>query len=283
MQDHNVRALELDVYVRDGKLLMCHGLAGCGKEFKSILEEINDFMERNPKEIITIFIESEGGWNPDKDSNKLYLEVYKSSGVFDKIFWPDYDNDTPRKARIYSVNADNISYQYWPTMQEMVNDNHRLVIFQDRHRGKGTIVKKVKEDGYYSINPFTWRYVRENSFSDQDHSNLLAEDCVERDQSKKNEINYPYRKVFRMNHAPLSSLTTIYSFTNEYVHLAERVQKCSELFKLVPNFIVIDYVQTGGGIEVVNLLNTEVWTKANPLRALKKLVVTTTNHDGVKK
>ena len=266
LENYGVRALELDVYVRNNELLMCHGILGCGKTFESALIEINSFLDNNPEAIVTIFIESEKGWDPTRSTNTLFENTYRSSGVFDKIFWPNFDPNTPvDRDKTYGVNRGNNTTYVWPTLQTMINDNRRLLIFQDKFFGENSI---------QSINPFTWRYVEENDFSDQDHWYLLSYGCNEREQSllpKYNIFSSIKRPILRLNHFPKFSGLTFYYRANRLGRLMERSKDCASEFGLVPNFIMIDYVETGGGLELVNLINKEVWTAQNPLEALQSL------------
>lgn len=75
------------------------------------LTEVKDFMAQNPAEIVTIFIE-----DYVKTPNRL-AKVFQNSGL-DKYMFP--------LAKMPKNGED------WPTVDEMVKQNHRLVVFSSK-------------------------------------------------------------------------------------------------------------------------------------------------------
>ncbi len=274
------RGLSLDVFVytpkdRPKDLYLCHGSCEWteirhGVELLTLtkaLTEVVNFLQQpgNSDQIVTIFIESPAGWNPDAESNAMFLHSFAASGATDLIFWPDStDANPPAGARTWNVNTQYGLFR-WPTIDEMVKANKRLVMFVDRDTGSPGTLRHVV--------PFVWRYARESVFSDQSGRYWPWDnDCGERDQSKNRQ---PNRSLFLWNHFPsvslIASLGFSYAYINSYNRLLERAKKCSASMTLTPNFLEIDYVDLSDGMLLTDNMNKDVWTQTNPRDALNAL------------
>lgn len=95
-----------------------------------MLKEIESFLEANPSEIVTIFIE-----DYVTSSNGL-TKVFNASGL-SKYWFP--------LSRMPTNGSD------WPTVDDMVNQNQRLVVFTSKSS------KQASESIAYQ-----WNYVVEN-------------------------------------------------------------------------------------------------------------------------
>ena len=102
-----VRALMIDVYEHKGEAALCHGL--CDKlgsqPLREGLQEVKDFLDCYPQEIVTLIIE------PHTSSASI-VDVMESAGLADLAF--------AHKA------ADP-----WPTLGEMVAADKRLMVFAE--------------------------------------------------------------------------------------------------------------------------------------------------------
>lgn len=94
------------------------------------LKEIRGFLEKNPSEIVTIFIEDY------VSSPKGLSKVFNASGL-NKYWFPV--SRMPQKG------------EDWPTVDDMVKQNQRLVVFTSKSS------KEASEGIAYE-----WRYVVEN-------------------------------------------------------------------------------------------------------------------------
>ncbi|OUM65652.1 hypothetical protein PIROE2DRAFT_35479, partial [Piromyces sp. E2] len=104
-----IRGLMLDIYYNDdGSLHFCH--LAChdpyldGGRAVDILQEVTEFLQQNPNEIITIFIENYNGNVSAYDIS----EIFTNSGLINYVFTPSIPG-------------------VWPTLGEMV-DNHQNVV-----------------------------------------------------------------------------------------------------------------------------------------------------------
>jgi len=105
-----VRAFMLDLYLKNQQIILCHGGRACGligrEPLKNVLVELKQFLESNPREIITLILES---YVPIS-----FLErELKQSGL---------------SPFLHSQNHE----ERWPTLSDMISKNKRLVIFNDR-------------------------------------------------------------------------------------------------------------------------------------------------------
>jgi len=110
-----IRGLMLDVYpYEDGTIHLCHTKcsnpmyldAGNAVE---ILQTITNFIQQNPNEVITIFIENYNGNIPAYQIS----EIFTSSGLIKYVYTPT----TPGE---------------WPTLGEMIDAQQNVVVFTDK-------------------------------------------------------------------------------------------------------------------------------------------------------
>jgi hypothetical protein len=96
----------------------------------NVLKEIQAFLEANPSEIVTIFIEDY------VTSSQGLTKVFNASGLSTYLF---------------PVSAMPKSGEDWPTVDKMVQQNQRLVVFTSKSSKEAT-------EGI----AYQWRYVVEN-------------------------------------------------------------------------------------------------------------------------
>ena len=105
-----IRGLMLDAYILDGEVVQYHGLPDLGTyPLVTTLNEIREFMEANPREVVTLIFES-------------YVDGDEIAGVFEEAGLVDL-------AHSQSTDAP------WPTLGEMIEDGKRLVVFTDLDGG----------------------------------------------------------------------------------------------------------------------------------------------------
>ncbi len=106
-----VRAFMLDVHDKGGKPYLCHSRFFLGsRPLKDGLAELASFLEKNPREVLTIIFES-------YVSSKAIEGAFKESGLLPY---------THRQQR----------GKPWPRLAEMVAAGRRLVVFTDRGGGE---------------------------------------------------------------------------------------------------------------------------------------------------
>ncbi len=105
--DDGIRGLMLDVYEKQGDLLLCHFLCGAGSQpLVEGLGEIDGFLRSNPDEVISIIFEN-------------YVTQAQMAGAFEESGLIDF---------VYAHQTEDT----WPTLGELIDAGTRLVAFQER-------------------------------------------------------------------------------------------------------------------------------------------------------
>ncbi|KAJ4898802.1 PLC-like phosphodiesterases superfamily protein [Raphanus sativus] len=151
---NGVRGIMLDVYDFRNDIWLCHSAAGSCFNFTAFqpavnaLKEINDFLESNLSEVVTIILEDY------VTSSRGLTKVFKASGL-SKFLFP--------VSRMPKDGKD------WPTVNDMVKQNQRLVVFTSK---KG---KEASEGLAYQ-----WDYMVENQYG---NDGMNDGSCTNRNES----------------------------------------------------------------------------------------------------
>ncbi|KAJ8492103.1 hypothetical protein OPV22_013824 [Ensete ventricosum] len=169
--NNGVRGLMLDMYDFENDIWLCHSFAGNCFNFTAfqpaldVLKEIQLFLEANPSEVITIFVEDY------VTSPKGLTKVFNASGLM-KYWFP--------VERMPKNGGD------WPLLSDMISRNERLLVFTSK------AAKEASEGIAYE-----WRYVVENQYGD---GGMEAGSCPNRAESSP--MNARSRSLVLMNHFP---------------------------------------------------------------------------------
>jgi len=199
--------------------------------FATIAAFLTDSANRN--EIVTAFIESHLG-DPALVSAAL-------AEVTDLIFYADRINQG-------SPTDWNVATDGWPTLQWMINNDKRLVVFSEN-----------KDDA--PAVPYIYDWVVETVYGNAS----LAPACAARPESLP--LATP-QKLFVMNHFPTSSSQNIpwhdsYDHINDADALAAQRARCHVAAMKYPNFVAVDYVEignNGGPLRAVRDINDLIAT-----------------------
>ena len=209
--EDGVSALMLDVtYGDDGETALCHGpcvlastthLAG--------LAELKDFLDDNPGAVLTLLYQ-------DSVSAEDLEADFVTSGLIDLVFEKDGD---------------------WPTLGEMVESGHRLVVTTSRLSGPPNWIHHVWDVVFDT--PYTF-------MSTDDFSCELNRGTSDND-------------LFLINHWVNTSLDLPSEADAMIVNLSEvllgRARDCEQEVGKRPNFVAVDFYEYGDLIEVVDTLN----------------------------
>ena len=176
------------------------------------LGEIKEFLDNNPREIITLFIESE------LSASELEAELARAEL-------------TPHAHVQTDAN--------WPTLEEMIDNEKRLVIFTNNIDAASSV------DHFH----YTWLHARETN------RNISDADDFDCDLEQGNATN----ELVILNHyvVPLlgggsqGDAETV----NEFEFLLDRTVSCWQATGQKPNFINIDLYRTGDLFTVCDSLN----------------------------
>ncbi|KAL4588721.1 hypothetical protein LXL04_001616 [Taraxacum kok-saghyz] len=214
--NNGVRGLMLDMYDFENDIWLCHSFHGRCYNYTAfqpainVLREVQDFLEANPTEIITIIIE-------DYVTTQSGLtKIFKASGL-GKFWFP--------VARMPS-NGSN-----WPTVDSMIQQNQRLVVFTSKS-------SKEASEGI----AYLWRYVVENQYGTDGMKNGS---CPSRAESAA--MNSKTRSLVLLNHFP-DTPDFIEACKQNSAPLITMMNTCHDAAgKRWPNFIAVDFYKRSDG------------------------------------
>jgi hypothetical protein len=208
--DSGVRALMLDVHDFFGEPHLCHGTClGGFRPLDEGLVEIREFLDANPREIIGIIFE-------------CYSDIADVEAAFaDSGLLPHCHEQTPGEP--------------WPTLQEMIDADRRLVVMTDNQGGS--------RPWYHDV----WQLAWETHFSVERVEDFTC------DRNRGSAGN----ALFILNHfltAPSAS-RALAEQANANPAFLERALECEAASGSLPNFVTVDFHDIGDVMAVVEALN----------------------------
>ncbi len=206
--DAGVRGLMIDTYWA-GEALLCHGTCELGSlPLVPYLEQLGAFMRANPREVITLIIEA---YLDQEQTEAAFL----AAGLEDLLHAQPVD--TP-----------------WPTLQEMIDADRRLVVLSDRGGGPAW---------HHPV----WDHAGETPFSVQEVEDF---DC----RTNRGRREAP---LFILNHFITNPIAWIQfaEAANANPGFEARALRCQEEWGRIPNFVTVDFYAVGALFEVVEVLN----------------------------
>ena len=209
-----VRGFMLDTYIYEGQPWLCHGDCRYGKKLMvEALSEMKDFLDSNPNEILTIIFES-------------YISPIEAETVFEESGLIDY---------VYAPAPEQTE---WPTLEEMINANHKMVVFTSPWDAGAP-------DWYLE----EWRYCWETPWH---VTELEGFDCSINNGSQENDVFILNHFLYGNFDLPTEELS---AQANANPFLYERASSCLEETGRMPNFITVNHYSIGDVFEAVNQLN----------------------------
>lgn len=197
------RALCLDIYAMDDTLYQMHRYPMLRtQKLADDFLEIRDFLEEDTSSIVT-----------------LLLECYVRTGQIDTLL---------REVGLSSYLFEKQSGQSWPTCQELIKNNSRLIIF-------GSCEKSEE---------YSWNYYDSRYLTSTDYSNF-RKGALSTDIRGKDTL----LDLLIMNHFVYDWFGTGSKYwakrinTNEFVR--ERCLEMKERYGKFPNFVLVDHFREG--------------------------------------
>ncbi len=211
LQD-GVRGFMLDVYLYENELHLCHGDCLFGKILlRDALQLFKDFMDENPNEICTLILESYA------DSDAIFA-MFEQVGLSSMLFRKSEEND-------------------WPSLNEMIDAETRLVVFTDDQTS-------TVPDFHY-----VWDYCWDTPWQVMEQEDFT---CRILRGDRQNEL-------FILNHILYGAFdlpdATKAEQANSNPFFLSRAQQCQQESGQLPNFITVDFYSLGNLFDVVDALN----------------------------
>ncbi|XP_052195903.1 PI-PLC X domain-containing protein At5g67130 [Diospyros lotus] len=221
---NGVRGLMLDMYDFEDDIWLCHSFRGQCFNFTAFqpavntLKEVEAFLGANPTEIVTIIIEDY------VHSPKGLTKLFAAAGL-DKYWFPVLK--MPKKG------------QDWPTVADMVQQNHRLLVFTSDS-------SKEADEGI----AYQWRYMVENEPGD---GGVEQDSCPNRKESRP--LNSKSVSLFLQNYFP--TIPAQSDACKEHSSpLADMVGTCIKAAgNTMPNFLAVNFYMRSDGRGVFDVLD----------------------------
>lgn len=216
---NGVRGLMLDMYDFAGDIWLCHSFQGQCYNITAFqpaintLREVEAFLSENPSEIVTIIIEDY------VRTPKGLSNLFTDAGLT-KYWYPV--SKMPRKG------------EDWPTVNDMVQSNHRLLVFT-------SVASKEADEGI----AYQWRYMVENESGD---GGIVPGSCPNRKESER--LNSKKASLFLENHFP--TIPVQWESCKEHsVSLLQMISTCYKAAgNVMPTFLAVNFYMRseGGGV-----------------------------------
>ena len=210
-----VRGLMIDVYNHLGTPTAYHSVFMLGTiPLSNIFNDIKTFLDNNPNEVVTIILECY------VTANEIESEI-NQSGLTNYLY--THNNSI-----------------VWPTLQNMIDNDSRLVIFTDEDDASSS------QNWYHHV----WDYAVETHYSVGTINDFT---CYFNRGDSVNDL-------FIFNHF-VTNANLGYGMYNESngvnanPFFINRALECQSQTNKFPNFLTVDYYELGDGLAVVNQLN----------------------------
>jgi len=231
-----VRLLQAQAHMKDGQLHFCH--TNCdlfdGGTVEDYLKTVKTFLDANPNEVITlIFTNPEGASLPDQ-----WKPAFDNSGITQLAYVPP------------SIPVPQSS---WPTLGQMIDSGTRVVVFLDAGAdgSDGGVVDFILPEF-----PMIW----ETPFSVTDPNFPCTVDRIQGPLSTSDHM-YMINHSLNVNIIPIGAGVIVSDpeaapVTNSVTSIVANSNGCAPLSgNRAPNFVLLDFVNIGQGLQAVNQLN----------------------------
>ncbi|PIA17660.1 PLC-like phosphodiesterase, partial [Coemansia reversa NRRL 1564] len=202
------------------------------------LKVIKEFMDANPREVITLIIENVSGFAP-KDLSPSFEESEIDKYAFKPEFKPNKEHN---------------GYA-WPTLESMIDKDERLVVFIDDKANTNEVAYILPEWEYIVEIPYANVNPVEKFPCNQDR----PRDSIPRDLIVMNHFAYNRLTIGKENiDTPITAYQVKKHGYNSIDSLNAHWETCKGVWdKRVLNFITLDYYDVGGDdlFKFVNQVN----------------------------
>ncbi|KAG5656317.1 hypothetical protein KAF25_004593 [Fusarium avenaceum] len=224
--DLGVRFLQAQTQDKDGDIQMCH--THCWEldegPLEDYLQEISDWMGKNPDEVVTLLLT-----NIDALPIEKFDDAFNSTGLKKFVFHPEK----------------RLALDEWPTLQRLLDDGTRLVVFMDHNMDESKVDYIINEFDYFWETPFG---ETDSSFPTCEVDRPENGDPTKLMGIMNHMLNYDVLGIVIPNQVDAKE-------TNSAESIQSQVDLCEGNWSRRPNVILLDWVNVGDAVDVQLSLN----------------------------
>ncbi|KAF2471902.1 PLC-like phosphodiesterase [Lindgomyces ingoldianus] len=226
--EDGIRGLQFETHMPNGTLRLCHtscDLLDAGT-LEDYLHTVASWLVSHPYEIIAIMMGNDGRVAPTS-----YVAPFTNAGLISYLYTPLYPN---------------LTLDQWPTLEEMILQNKRVVVMLDYLANQTEVPWLLDQFAYQWQTPFS---PVDSSFPcTQQRPPNEAEDIS---RNKMYMINHNLNIPIALEAGDASILIPAYTLLNELNavegngSLGQNVKKCTAMWGRPPNWLLVDYYNFG--------------------------------------
>jgi hypothetical protein len=231
-----IRLLQGQGHAQDGTVHLCH--TSCmlfdGGSMQDYLAAVKTFLDANLNEVVTLLFT-----NPEELSIEHYWHpAFVASGIAELAF-------VPASSPVLS--------EEWPTLQHLIMSGKRVVVFMDKGANSATVPYILSEFEHIWESPYS---VTDPTFPcklDRIAGNLVPEQHMYL-------VNHSLNMALKLPFAPPIIVPNVFraSTTNGIESILRHADACRSIPESggrAPNFVLLDWVDSGQVIEAGERLN----------------------------
>ncbi|RGP68104.1 plc-like tim beta alpha-barrel domain-containing [Fusarium longipes] len=224
--DLGIRFLQVQTRNKNGNIQLCHShcwLLNQGP-LENYLKDISSWMVKNPDQVVTLLLT-----NHDALSIEQFDAVFNSTGLKEFAFRPEKK----------------LSLNEWPTLEELIDNGTRLLVFMDHHTNESKVDYIISEFDYFWETPFgelnpsfpTCKVHRPENGNPTELMGIM-----------NHMLNDDYLSIIIPSHGRAKE-------TNSAKSIQSQADLCKSEWGMRPNVVLLDWVDVGDAIAVQLSLN----------------------------
>ncbi|KAL2687262.1 hypothetical protein Neosp_004816 [[Neocosmospora] mangrovei] len=223
--DMGVRFLQAQTQDKDGEIQMCH--THCWEldegPLEDYLQDISDWMSKHKDEVVTLLLTNIDGLSVEK-----FDDAFESTGLKDLVLHPK-----------------KMTLDEWPTLQTLINDGTRLIVFMDYHMDQSKVDYIIPEFDYFWETSYG---VTDDSFPSCDVDRPENGDPTKLMGIMNHMLNHDILGIVVPNQIDAAK-------TNSAKSIQRQIDLCEGNWGRRPNVVLLDWVNVGDAMEVQVSLN----------------------------
>ncbi|KAJ4396490.1 hypothetical protein N0V93_000709 [Gnomoniopsis smithogilvyi] len=223
-----VRFLQAQTHDFIGNIQMCH--TSClelnAGPLSAFLAPVKAFLDGNPNEVVTLLLT-----NGDAIPVTEFASVFEAAGLTDYVFAP----------------SGTLALDQWPTLQTMIDDGTRLVVWMDYHANTAQVPYILDEFAYYFETPYN-ETVASHNFADCTIDRPAGASA----DGRMGLVNHMLHIEFLGIQIPDEGSADI---TNSPASIGAQSSVCKDLYGRAPNVVLLDYIDKGDAMAAQLALN----------------------------